>query len=82
MSNITNKKTVSIIDGNQLAAKVIDSTDDFVQFCVDRMKHLPDSPNADRVQAIKEQMANGTYNLDAHLDDVADALLSDPSLLL
>jgi|TARA_B100001142_G_C13733557_1_gene422535 anti-sigma28 factor (negative regulator of flagellin synthesis) len=65
-----------IIDGNQLVGTVIEK-DPFLDVCLDAIDELPDSPNLDRILALKKQIDDGTYDFDAKLGRVVDALIEE-----
>jgi hypothetical protein len=72
----TKALNTDIIDGNQLVGTVIEK-DPFLDVCLDVIDELPDSPNLDRILALKKQVDDGTYDFDAKLGRVVDALIEE-----
>ena len=72
----TNGLKPDIIDGNQLVGTVIEK-DPFLNTCLDAIDELPDSPNLDRILALKKQVDDGTYDFDGKLGRVVDALIEE-----
>ena len=71
------KQQVELIDGNQLIGKIVDDNDPFVSTCTKLIDELPDSRDLDRVMAIKKLIDEGTYDFDANLDSVVDAIITE-----
>ena len=68
---------IEVIDGNQLVGQVIDEKDPQVEQCVNTINDLPDSVDIKRVMAIKAQVDAGTYDFDANLSQVVDAIIDE-----
>jgi anti-sigma28 factor (negative regulator of flagellin synthesis) len=68
---------IEVIDGNQLVGQVIDEKDTQVEKCVNAINDLPDSVDIKRVMAIKAQVDDGTYDFDANLSQVVDAMIDE-----
>lgn len=68
---------IKVIDGNQLVGQVIDEKDAQVEQCVNTINDLPDSVDIKRVMAIKQKVADGTYDFDANLSQVVDAIIDE-----
>ena len=78
MNKIKNsKKTdVNVINANQLILEDIESNP-ILSHCLEELDNMPDSKNLARVLEIKQQVESGTYDFDANLDDVVDAMLNE-----
>ena len=68
---------IEVIDGNQLVGQIIDEKDPQVEQCVNTINDLPDSVDIKRVMAIKQKVADGTYDFDANLSQVVDAIIDE-----
>lgn len=76
-TKIKEKIDIEVIDGNQLVGQVIDEKDSQVEQCVNTINDLPDSVDIKRVMAIKAQVDAGTYDFDANLSQVVDAIIDE-----
>tara|TARA_Y100001935_G_C17310530_1_gene515731 strand:- start:4862 stop:5143 length:282 start_codon:yes stop_codon:yes gene_type:complete len=76
-TKIKEKIDIEAIDGNQLVGQVIDEKDPQVEQCVNTIIDLPDSVDIKRVMAIKAQVDAGTYDFDANLSQVVDAIIDE-----
>jgi len=65
-----------IIDGNALIGSVVEKKDPLLSTCIDRLNEMSDI-DMDKVMSVKQKIDSGTYDFDAKLTAVVDALIDE-----
>ena len=75
--NKTTEK-INVINGDSLILQDIESNP-MLNYCIEELDNMPDSKDLTKVLDIKKKIENGTYDFDANLDSVVDALIDESS---
>ena len=76
MNKIKSSQKIDVIDANQLILEDVEANP-LLNHCLEELDNMPDSKNLARVLEIKQQVESGTYDFDANLDHVVDAMLNE-----